>query len=67
MLALLADINKKLGVTIVIITHELAVVQAICSHVAVISNGSLAETGAVEKVFAQPRSLATKMLLGREE
>ena len=67
MLALLTDINKKLGVTIIIITHELSVVQAICSHVAVISEGRLAESGAVADVFASPRSAVTKLLLGREE
>ena len=67
MLALLTDINKKLGVTIIIITHELSVVQAICSHVAVISEGRLAESGAVAGVFGSPRSAVTKLLLGREE
>ena len=67
MLALLTDINKKLGVTIIIITHELSVVQAICSHVAVISEGCLAESGAVADVFGSPRSAVTKLLLGREE
>ena len=51
MLALLTDINKKLGVTIIIITHELSVVQAICSLVAVISEGRLAESGAVVLVL----------------
>ncbi len=66
MLALLTDINKKLGVTIIIITHELSVVQAICSHVAVISEGRLAESGAVADVFGSPRSAVTKLLLGRE-
>lgn len=67
MLALLTDINKKLGVTIIIITHELSVVQAICSHVAVISEGRLAESGAVADVFGSPRSAVTKLLLGRKE
>ena len=59
--------SKKLGVTIIIITHELSVVQAICSHVAVISEGRLAESGAVADVFGSPRSAVTKLLLGREE
>lgn len=66
-LELLKDINQKLGVTIIIITHELSVVQAICSHVAVISEGRLAESGAVADVFGSPRSAVTKLLLGREE
>ena len=64
--ALLQDINRKLGVTILIITHELAVVQAICSRVAVISDGRVAEIGEVAKVFTSPRSAETKRLLGRE-
>ena len=55
-LALLKDINVKYGITIVIITHEMAVVQEICTHVAIIDGGSLAETGTVEEVFARPRS-----------
>ena len=66
MLALLQDINRKLGVTILIITHELAVVQAICSRVAVISDGRVAEIGEVAQVFTSPRSAETKRLLGRE-
>lgn len=66
-LKLLQDINQKMGVTIIIITHELSVVQAICSHVAVISEGRLAESGAVADVFGSPRSAVTKLLLGREE
>ena len=62
-LALLKDINVKYGITIVIITHEMAVVQEICTHVAIIDGGSLAETGTVEEVFARPRSAAAKMLV----
>ncbi len=67
MLALLQDINRKLGVTILIITHELAVVKAICGRVAVISDGRLAETGEVTQVFTNPASAETRRLLGREE
>ena len=62
-LALLKDINVKYGITIVIITHEMAVVQEICTHVAIIDGGSLAETGTVEEVFARPRSAAAKRLV----
>ena len=46
---------------------QLSVVQAICSQVAVISEGRLAESGAVANVFGSPRSAVTKLLLGREE
>ena len=63
---LLRDINRKLGVTILIITHELTVVSAICSHVAVIGEGRVAEQGAVETVFTAPQSPVTKQLLNRE-
>jgi len=66
-LALLKEINQKYGITIVIITHEMAVVQEICSHVAIIDEGMLAETGRVEEVFQRPRSKAAKRLVFRGE
>ena len=50
-----------------IITHEMAVVQEICSHVAIIDEGSLAETGTVEEVFSRPKSKAAKKLVFRGE
>ena len=56
-------INKEFGITIVIITHEMAVVQEICSHVAIIDNGNLAEHGTVEEVFTSPKSPAAKKLV----
>lgn len=62
-LALLKEINKQYGITIVIITHEMAVVQEICTHVAIIDSGSLAETGTVEEVFARPKSSAARKLV----
>lgn len=62
-LALLKDINKKFGITIVIITHEMSVVEEICSHVAIIDNGTLAETGLVEDVFSNPKTEAAKKLV----
>lgn len=62
-LALLKEINEKYGITIVIITHEMAVVQEICTHVAIIDSGCLAETGTVEEVFARPRSGAARKLV----
>lgn len=62
-LALLKDINKKLGITIVIITHEMTVVEEICDYVAIIDNGHLAETGSVEKVFSNPKTDAAKKLV----
>ena len=54
-LALLKEINEQYGITIVIITHEMSVVQEICNQVAIIDNGSLVESGSVEEVFSRPR------------
>ena len=62
-LKLLQDINKQYGITIVIITHEMAVVQEICSHVAIIDAGELAEHGTVEEVFSRPQSQAARKLV----
>ncbi|QDR83117.1 methionine ABC transporter ATP-binding protein [Sporomusa termitida] len=55
-LALLKDINRKLGLTIVLITHEMHVIKAICDQVAVIEAGRLVETGRVLDVFTRPQS-----------
>ena len=66
-LALLKEINRKYGITIVIITHEMAVVQEICTHVAIIDEGTLAETGTVEEVFQRPKSKAAKKLMFQED
>lgn len=62
-LQLLQQINRDYGITIVIITHEMSVVQEICSHVAIIDNGELAEHGTVEDVFTSPKSAAAKKLV----
>lgn len=62
-LQLLRQINKDYGITIVIITHEMTVVQEICSHVAIIDNGELAEYGTVEEVFTSPKTAAAKKLV----
>ena len=62
-LSLLKEINEKRGITIVVITHEMAVVQEICSHVAIIDAGTLAESGTVEEVFSRPKSQAAKKLV----
>ena len=62
-LKLLQQINQEFGITIVIITHEMSVVQEICSHVAIIDSGELAECGTVEDVFKNPQSAAAKKLV----
>lgn len=62
-LKLLQQINKDFGITIVIITHEMSVVQEICSHVAIIDGGNLAEYGLVEEVFRAPQTKAARKLV----
>lgn len=66
-LALLKEINEKYGITIVIITHEMAVVQEVCTHVAIIDEGNLAECGTVEEVFSRPKSRAARKLVFQGE
>ncbi|MBS3649445.1 ATP-binding cassette domain-containing protein [Pseudaminobacter sp. 19-2017] len=63
-LALLKDINRRLGLTIVLITHEMEVVRTIADRIAVIDAGRIVEEGPVWKVFAEPRSEVTRSLLG---
>ena len=63
-LTLIKDINQKLGVTIIIITHEIGVVKQICSQVAVIESGRFAEYGVAAEVLAAPRSVAARQLIG---
>ena len=62
-LELIRDINKKLGITVVIITHQMSVVKEICSHVAILDGGVVAESGMVGTVFAAPKSAAGRRLV----
>lgn len=62
-LSLLKDINRKFGVTIVIITHEMKVIEKICNKVAVIDNSVIAEQGEVSDVFVHPKSSIAKKLI----
>ena len=62
-LRLIQDINKRLGITVVIITHEMAVVEEICSHVAILDHGRVMETGSVEEVFSNPKTEAGRKLV----
>ena len=64
-LKLLRDINQSLGVTIVVITHSMSVVEKICNRVAVIDENHILEQGSVEDVFAHPQNEITKELLGQ--
>ena len=61
-LELLKDINHRLGITIVIITHEMSVIREICTHVAVLDGSKVAETGTVEQVFSRPQTAAALRL-----
>ena len=63
-LALLQDINRRLGITIVIITHEMAVIRQICTHVAILDGGTVAEEGSVDDVFTHTKSEAGRRLFG---
>ena len=62
-LDLLKNINEKLGVTIVVITHEMKVVEQICDQVAVLDNGMVAETGPVKDIFLSPKSKIAQELI----
>ncbi|MBR2524137.1 MAG: ATP-binding cassette domain-containing protein [Clostridiales bacterium] len=62
-LELLQKINRERGLTIIIITHEMSVVEKICDRVAIIDDGELAEIGDVKEVFRQPRSRAARKLV----
>lgn len=62
-LGLIRDINKKLGITVIIITHQMSVVEEVCNHVAILDNGEVVEEGAVGTVFASPKSAAAKRLV----
>ena len=66
-LELLQAINKKLGVTVIIITHELAVVKAICNRMVVIDGGRFVEQGDAAQIFEHPQSDVARLLLGKEE
>lgn len=66
-LELLREANEKLGVTIIIITHELDVVKSICNKTAVMSDGEVVEIGEVYKVFTAPESDFTKQLIAHTQ
>lgn len=67
MLALLKEINQKLGITIILITHELDVVKTICNRVAVMNQGSVVEIGDVYEVFTNPQDDFTRRLIAHTE
>lgn len=62
-LNLLKEINEKLNITVIIITHEMSVIEKICDRVAIIDKGKLAEIGPVKDIFSNPKSKAAKKLV----
>ena len=64
-LALLKEINKSMGVTVVVITHEMSVIEAICDRVAIIDHSHIAESGKVSEIFSGPKSeIGRQLILG---
>lgn len=64
-LELLKEINHTLGVTVVVITHEMAVIEAICDRVAIIDQSHIAEVGSVSEIFSEPKSrIGRQLILG---
>ncbi len=62
-LALLADINQRLNLTIVLITHELEVVKTLCDHAALLENGEIVESGSIAELLVAPWSKLRQSLL----
>ena len=63
-LNLLKDINRRLGITVILITHEMAVIRQICDRVTILDGGRIAEEGTVDEVFMHTRSEAGRRLFG---
>ncbi len=64
-LALLKEINQTIGVTVIVITHEMAVIEAICDRVAIIDQSHIAELGTVSETFSEPKSrIGRQLILG---
>ena len=62
-LQLISDINKRLGITAIIITHQMSVIEEICSRVAILDAGVVVEEGSVKDIFANPQTAAAKRLV----
>ena len=62
-LRLIRDINRRLGITVVVITHDMKVIEEICGRVAILNHGQVAESGAVEEIFSNPRTEAGRRLV----
>ena len=62
-LQLIRELNRELGITVVIITHQMSVVEQVCNNVAILDNGTVVEQGPVSAIFSNPRSEAAKRLV----
>ena len=62
-LRLIRDINHRLGITVVVITHDMKVIEEICGRVAILNHGHVAESGAVEDIFSNPKTEAGRRLV----
>ena len=62
-LELIRSINERLGITVVVITHQMSVVESICKHVAILENGTVVEQGEVSEIFAHPKTEAARRLV----
>ena len=62
-LGLIREINQKLGITVVVITHQMSVVEAICDRVAILDGGQVVEEGTVQEIFAKPKTAAARRLV----
>ena len=66
-LALLQDINKRFGITIVVITHQMAVVREICNRVAIMKDGQVVENGSTVEIFNHPKSEVARELFRKDD
>lgn len=62
-LALIKEINQKLGITVIVITHQMSVVKQVCGRVAILDEGQVVEEGSVSEIFSAPKSEAAKRLV----
>lgn len=62
-LDLIRDINQKMKITVIVITHQMSVVESVCNRVAILENGVVVEQGVVEEIFSRPKSDAAKRLV----
>ena len=62
-LELIRQINRDTGITVIVITHQMSVVQEICNRVAILENGAVVEEGDVSRVFSHPKAAATRQLV----